>query len=158
MHFVWLADAALCPMLPVGWHVFTYDQDGRSETARTPYYYHPVSGAVVWEHPALSFLRGVAAAVVAHLQMHKPETAAPAADESEPSERPPPLVAVPSEPFVAPPPLYQPGFSLSGRSSSWQSCGSPGGVPGIELDSSRSRESSPSIDRLPPRGGRGAFL
>ena len=58
---LWLADAALCPELPIGWveHTDEEDPDGRD----TPYYQNVWSGETVWEHPQVSYLRGLAGAI-----------------------------------------------------------------------------------------------
>ena len=54
---LWIADAALCPQLPIGWEEH-FAPDG------APYYYHgTLGGACVWEHPQLALLRGVAQAI-----------------------------------------------------------------------------------------------
>ena len=53
---LWIADAALCPILPIGW-VRHEDADSAK-----PFYQHVASGETMWEHPQISFLRGAVAA------------------------------------------------------------------------------------------------
>lgn len=48
---LWIADAALCPVVPIGWVQYT-------ATDGTPYYQNVWSGECMWEHPQVSFLRG----------------------------------------------------------------------------------------------------
>ena len=75
---LWIADAALCPELPIGWveHV----DESRAEP--TPYYQSvrrsgsAAGGETMWEHPQVSYLRGVAAVVVAAAATAKAATAA----------------------------------------------------------------------------------
>ena len=52
---LWIADAALCSELPLGWAEHVTD-DG------TPYYHSLWSSKVMWEHPQRAWLRGVATA------------------------------------------------------------------------------------------------
>jgi hypothetical protein len=52
---LWIADAALCSELPLGWAEHVTD-DG------TPYYHSLWSTKVMWEHPQRAWLRGVATA------------------------------------------------------------------------------------------------
>ena len=53
---LWVGDAALCCELPLGWEVYTHDESA------TSYYHNTVTGITCWEHPQISFLRGVAEA------------------------------------------------------------------------------------------------
>jgi len=54
---LWIADAALCPALPIGWVV--HDAPHTHE----PFYQNLWSGEVMWEHPQIAFLRGAVAAI-----------------------------------------------------------------------------------------------
>ena len=54
---LWIADAALCPQIPLGWvrHV--------EPDTETPFYQNVWNGEKMWEHPQVAFLRGCVAAI-----------------------------------------------------------------------------------------------
>ena len=56
---LWIADAALCLQLPLGWIEHEDEADGHK------YYANVVTEERLWEHPQLAFLRGVVEAVSA---------------------------------------------------------------------------------------------
>ena len=56
---LWIADAFLCPHVPLGWEQFTEEASGE------PYYQNLWTRECMWEHPQQAFLRGVAEAVAA---------------------------------------------------------------------------------------------
>lgn len=52
LEYMWLVDAALAPMLPVGWM--------RCSTCEgEEYYWNVLSGVAQWEHPHISIISGV---------------------------------------------------------------------------------------------------
>ena len=62
---LWIADAALCLQLPLGWTQYADERDEH------PYYENVITAERMWEHPQLAFLRGVVAAVnAAHSTLH----------------------------------------------------------------------------------------
>ena len=54
---LWIADAALCPQLPIGWAQFA------EPDTLTPFYMNISNGERIWEHPQIAFLRGVVDAI-----------------------------------------------------------------------------------------------
>ena len=66
---LWIADAALCAQLPLGWAELT---DPRSDVR---YYLSILTSETMWEHPQVAMLRGAAAAVrdavAARTEAHK---------------------------------------------------------------------------------------
>ena len=54
---LWIADAALCPELPIGWVEHTDEDDG------TPFYQNVWTHEKMWEHPQVAALRGAVAVV-----------------------------------------------------------------------------------------------
>ena len=81
---LWIADAALCPQIPIGWvqHV-DHDSD-------LPFYRHLNTGDVMWEHPQISFLRGAVSVVnEATAAMRAASSAARAVLDKRTAEGPP---------------------------------------------------------------------
>ncbi|KAL3909581.1 MAG: hypothetical protein SGPRY_009370, partial [Prymnesium sp.] len=49
---LWIADAALCPLLPLGWHEWTLDDQGDATSyGEVSYYQNVLTGQTTWEHP-----------------------------------------------------------------------------------------------------------
>ena len=53
---LWIADAALCPQVPLGWVSHEGDEG-------QPFYQNVWSGEKMWEHPQVAFLRGAVQAI-----------------------------------------------------------------------------------------------
>lgn len=54
---LWIADAALCPLLPLGWHEWTLDDQGDATSyGEVSYYQNVLTGQTTWEHPQVKLL------------------------------------------------------------------------------------------------------
>ena len=73
---LWLADAALCPVLPLGWQEWSSEE----RVQKKPYYQNVLTGETMWEHPQVAIFRGIASAVSSRLV----ETAEAAAEKPKP--------------------------------------------------------------------------
>ena len=67
---LWIADAALCPQLPIGWAQFA------EPDTLTPFYMNISNGERIWEHPQIAFLRGVVDAIHVAINIGKGSTQA----------------------------------------------------------------------------------
>lgn len=56
---LWIADAALCPQLPLGWVQYVDPE------SKEPFYENVWSSERMWEHPQIAYLRGAVAAIKA---------------------------------------------------------------------------------------------
>ena len=57
---LWLASAAVCSGLPLGWLELPAEPAGAVAGAQAPMYYNPTLGVAQYEHPAFCYWRGVA--------------------------------------------------------------------------------------------------
>ena len=57
---LWLASAAVCSGLPLGWLEAPAEPAGAVAGAQAPMYYNPTLGVAQYEHPAFCYWRGVA--------------------------------------------------------------------------------------------------
>jgi len=86
---LWLADAALCPVVPLGWqewpsaenaepmqrHSNVRSSDPSALPLGRPYYQNVLTGETTWEHPQISILRGIATSVADRLGATNPKGA-----------------------------------------------------------------------------------